>query len=164
MSMRMTSPSLMKTGTWTMSPVSIFAGLPTFETEAPVWEVWDAGHLPYCCFVALADGRIVGWAALSLTSRRAVYAGVAEVSIYVAQATRGRGVGTVLLQALVDASEQHNIWTLQGGIFPESVASLALHRASGFRVVGHRERIGRMAGVWRDTLLLERRSHIAGAD
>lgn len=146
----------------------IVTGNATFETKAPTWAVWDADHLPDCRLVAREDGCVMGWAALSATSKRAVYAGVAEVSVYVAEAVRGRGVGKALLQALVEASEQHDIWTLQGGIFPENVASLALHQACGFRVVGRRERIGQMPrigpmrGTWRDTLLLERRSRTVG--
>jgi phosphinothricin acetyltransferase len=130
----------------------------TFETAAPEWAAWDANHLPNCRFVAREAGHVIGWAVLSPVSRRAVYAGVAEVSVYVAESARGRGVGRMLLQALVEASEEAGIWTLQGGIFPENEASLALHKACGFRIVGRRERIGKMGGVWRDTVLVERRS------
>ena len=130
----------------------------TFETKAPEWVAWDANHLPNCRFVAREEGHVMGWAALSPVSRRAVYAGVAEVSVYVAETARGRGVGKILLQTLVEASEEAGMWTLQGSIFPENEASLALHRACGFRVVGYRERIGQMHGVWRDTILVERRS------
>ena len=130
----------------------------TFETAAPEWAAWDANHLPNCRFVAREAGHVIGWAVLSPVSRRAVYAGVAEVSVYVAESARGRGVGRMLLQALVEASEEAGIWTLQGGIFPENEASLALHKACGFRIVGRRERIAKMDGVWRDTVLVERRS------
>lgn len=140
----------------------IATGNATFETEVPPWAAWDAAHLPHCRLVAVAGERLFGWAALSPVSGRCVYAGVAEVSIYVAADSRGRGVGKALLRALITASEQAGIWTLQAGIFPENGASLALHRACGFRRVGVRERIGELAGVWRDVVLLERRSTVAG--
>jgi len=131
----------------------------TFETQAPGWRKWDAAHRRDARLVACEGTAVVGYAALSPVSARRVYAGVAEVSIYVAAAARGRGVGRALLQALVAASEAAGIWTLQAGIFPENAASLALHRRCGFRLVGVRERIGRTAnGVWRDVWLLERRS------
>ena len=137
-------------------------GLATFTTEAPTWEAWDAGHLPHCRLVATTGGQVMGWAALSLISGRCVYAGVAEVSIYIGAAARGWGVGRQLLAALVSASEQHGLWTLQAGIFPENTASLALHAGQGFRTVGRRERIGQLHGQWHDTLLLERRSAVVG--
>ncbi|HJV22792.1 MAG TPA: GNAT family N-acetyltransferase [Holophagaceae bacterium] len=130
----------------------------TFQTEAPSWEAWDAGHRPTCRFVCEGEGGLLGWAALSPVSARPVYAGVAEVSVYVAAAARGRRVGSRLLGALVEASEAEGVWTLQASIFPENTPSLALHAHHGFREVGRRERIGRLDGVWRDTLLLERRS------
>ena len=133
-------------------------GNATFETDVPPWDQWNQAHLETCRFVARIQGDIVGWAALSRVSQRAVYSGVAEVSVYVASRAQGRGVGRSLLEALVGASEQAGIWTLQAGIFPENDASLRLHEACGFRVVGRRERIGRLHNVWRDTLLLERRS------
>ena len=137
----------------------------TFETEAPVWERWDASHLRACRLVALAeDGRVAGWAALSPVSARKVYAGVAEVSVYVGADFRGRGVGRTLLEALVRESESEGIWTLQAGIFPENVASVALHESCGFRMVGRRERVGKLKGRWRDTVLLERRSRTVGVD
>jgi phosphinothricin acetyltransferase len=136
----------------------------TFETEAPEWERWDAAHLRACRLVALADGRVAGWAALGPVSAREVYAGVAEVSVYVGADFRGRGVGRALLSALVRESESEGIWTLQAGIFPENVASVALHKACGFREVGRRERVGRLGGRWRDTILLERRSQTVGTD
>ncbi len=137
----------------------------TFETEAPGWERWDSAHLRACRLVALdEEGRVAGWAALSPVSARKVYAGVAEVSVYVGRAHRGRGLGRLLLEALVRESEAEGIWTLQAGIFPENVASVALHESCGFRVVGRRERVGRLGGRWRDTLLLERRSRVVGAD
>jgi phosphinothricin acetyltransferase len=134
----------------------------TFETEPPTWEAWDAGHLKDCRFVALRDGVVVGWAALTPVSGRCVYAGVAEVSVYVAAAARGQGIGRLLLSALVEASEAAGLWTLQAGIFPENAASLAIHAICGFREVGRRERIGQMNGVWRDVVLLERRSERVG--
>jgi phosphinothricin acetyltransferase len=136
----------------------IATGNATFETDAPTWAAWDAGHCPAGRLCARAGGAVVGWAALSPVSRRAVYAGVAEVSVYVHPDWHGRGVGTALLTELIAAAEANGFWTLQAGIFPENRASLALHERCGFRVVGRRERIGRHHGVWRDTVLLERRS------
>ncbi len=135
-------------------------GNATFETQAPSWEAWDQAHLRTCRLVGRRDGAIVGWGALSPVSRRAVYAGVAEVSLYVAAAARGQGVGKALLQALIAESEAAGIWTLQAGIFPENLASVAMHKSCGFREVGRRERIGQLNGVWRDVLLLERRSKV----
>ena len=138
-------------------------GTATFATEPPTWADWEAGHLPTCRLVAADDsGQVLGWVALSPVSGRCVYAGVAEVSVYVAAAARGRGVGRALLRALVAASEQQGLWTLQAGIFPENTASVRLHEAVGFRPVGRRERIGQLRGVWHDTLLLERRSAVVG--
>lgn len=142
----------------------IATGQATFQTEAPAWEAWDAGHVRQCRIVATEAGASVGWAALSPVSSRACYAGVAEVSIYVAAAARGRGVGRRLLDALVAESERAGFWTLQAGIFPENAASLALHARCGFRIVGRRERIGQLHGRWRDVLLLERRSAVVGAE
>ncbi len=142
----------------------IDTGHATFETETPAWENWDRNHLPDCRFVARYDKEILGWAALSPVSSRCVYAGVAEVSVYVSQKSQGRGTGTKLLNALIKSSEKHSIWTLQAGIFPENRSSLAMHEKAGFREVGHRERIGKMAGVWRDVILLERRSTKIGID
>ena len=140
----------------------IATGNATFETDAPAWEAWDKGHLRACRLVARADDQVVGWAALSPVSGRCVYAGVAEVSIYVSASARGQGIGRALLAALVEASERAGLWTLQAGIFPENAASLALHRAHGFREVGRRERIGQMNGVWRDVVFMERRSKVVG--
>jgi phosphinothricin acetyltransferase len=136
----------------------IAGGNATFETEAPSWDAWDASHLPAHRVVARRDGDVVGWGALSPVSERCVYAGVAEVSVYVAWAARGQGVGRALLGELVRSSESAGIWTLQAGVFPENEASLALHRACGFRIVGLRTAIGKHRGVWRDVVLLERRS------
>jgi L-amino acid N-acyltransferase YncA len=135
-------------------------GLATFETEVPSWETWDAAHLPEHRLVAELLGEIVGWAALSPASSRRCYAGVAENSVYVARAARGRGVGRALLQRLLGDADAAGIWTIQTSIFPENRASLALHERCGFRVVGTRERIARRDGVWRDTVLLERRSEV----
>ena len=131
--------------------------LATFETEPPAWEGWDAAHLPEHRFVAELDGRVAGWVALTPYSRRAVYRGVADLSVYVAEWARGRGVGRALLEAVIESARAGGLWTLQAGVFPENIASLALHRAVGFREVGVRERIGQLDGVWRDVVLLERR-------
>ncbi len=139
----------------------IAAGDATFEKNAPSWEQWNETHLVEGRLVARASG-CVGWAALSHVSGRCVYAGVAEVSIYVDQSRRGQGIGAALLCALIEVSEEQGMWTLQAGIFPENTASLALHRRHGFREIGRRERIGKMDGAWRDVVLLERRSCIVG--
>ena len=140
----------------------IATGQATFETEPSDWEDWNRGHRADCRLIAEADGIVVGWAALTPVSGRCVYGGVAEVSVYVAEASRGRGVGRALLQALVIESEQAGIWMLQAGIFPENAASVTLHEHCGFRVVGERERLGQMDGRWRDVLLMERRSRVVG--
>jgi L-amino acid N-acyltransferase YncA len=132
-------------------------GLATFETELPAWEAWDETHLAEHRFVAELDGRIAGWVALTPYSRRAVYRGVADLSVYVAPSARGRGVGRALLAAAIESAREGGLWTLQAGVFPENIASLALHRSVGFREVGVRERIGRLDGVWRDVVLLELR-------
>ena len=142
----------------------IATGQATFETDAPEWAAWDAARLPAPRLVARIGAEVAGWAALSPVSTRRVYRGVAEVGIYVAAAQRGRGLGRALLAALIEASERGGIWTLQAGIFPGNEASVRLHKACGFREVGRRERIGRRDGVWRDTLLLERRSRVVGVD
>ena len=142
----------------------IAGGDATFETGAPTWEEWNRGHLPAPRLVAVAGEAVVGWAALSPVSARSVYAGVAEVSVYVAPARYGQGIGRGLLEALVRESEQNGIWTLQASIFPENSASISLHKSCGFREVGPRERIGKLKGIWRDTVLLERRSNVVGGD
>jgi phosphinothricin acetyltransferase len=136
-------------------------GNATFETEAPSWQEWDAAH-PQLRLVAERDGALVGWAALSPASPRRCYGGVGDVSVYVAETARGVGVGRALLERLVERSEQAGYWTLTAGVFPENEASLRLHRARGFREVGVRERLGESAGVWRDVVLLERRSTLVG--
>lgn len=136
----------------------IATGNATFETDAPAWDAWDTAHLRECRLVATEGEQAVGWAALSPVSGRCVYAGVGEVSVYVGAGARGRGIGRELLAALVTESERHGLWTLQAGIFPENVSSIAIHERCGFRVVGRREKLGKVGGVWRDILLLERRS------
>jgi L-amino acid N-acyltransferase YncA len=138
----------------------IRTGNATFETAVPSWEAWAAGHLAEHRLVVTLDGDVVGWAALSAVSDRCCYGGVAEHSIYVAERARGLGFGRQLLAALIASSESGGFWTLQAGVFPENEASIALHTALGFRVVGVRERLGRAHGVWRDVVLLERRSEM----
>jgi L-amino acid N-acyltransferase YncA len=140
----------------------IESGDATFQSFPPEWDAWDRATLAVCRLVAEEKGAVVGWIALSPVSGRCVFAGVAEVSIYIAAAARGRGVGQALLSCLIEASERAGIWTLEAGIFPENRASIALHERNGFRVVGVRERLGRMGDRWRDVLLLERRSKITG--
>jgi L-amino acid N-acyltransferase YncA len=138
----------------------IATGNATFETEAPSFERWDASHLTAHRLVAWVEGAIVGWAALAPVSERCVYRGVAENSVYVAASARGLGIGYRLLDALVAAAEDDGIWTIQTGVFPENTASLALHGHCGFRVVGRRERLGVLHGIWRDVIFLERRSSV----
>lgn len=140
----------------------IHTGNATFEKTAPDWEKWNAGHLSACRLVARLEHKVVGWAALAPASSRRVYAGVAEVSVYVAASARGQRVGSQLLAALVEASEKEGLWTLQAGIFPENKASIELHKRNGFRIVGTKERIGNMDGRWRDVLQMERRSAVVG--
>ena len=142
----------------------IATGNATFETAAPSWEQWDAGHLRFARLVARLESKLIAWAALSPVSQRCVYSGVAEVSVYVSAASRRSGIGRKLLQSLIDESEQNGIWTLQAGMFPENTGSLALHQSCGFCEVGRRRRIGKMNGIWRDTILLERRSPIVGVE
>jgi L-amino acid N-acyltransferase YncA len=136
----------------------IAGGQATFETEAPSWDDWNRSHLEGHRLVALQDGAVVGWAALAPVSERCVYAGVAEDSVYVADEAQGRGVGRALLEELIARAERDGIWTIQAGIFPENEGSIELHRRCGFRVVGTRERLGEHHGVWRDVVLMERRS------
>lgn len=138
-------------------------GQATFEERAPAWTAFDAAKLPAHRFVVVgAAGRVLGWTAVCAVSERRVYAGVVEHSVYVAPDARGRGVGTALLQALIASTEGAGIWTIQSGIFPENAASLALHQRCGFRAVGIRERIAEHRGVWRDVVLIERRSPVTG--
>ena len=138
----------------------IATGNATFETQVPSWEGWNASHLPEHRFVAERDGHVVGWIALAPVSSRCCYAGVAEVSAYVGEEARGRGIGVELLAAVIESSERAGIWTLQTGVFPENEVSLRLLQRFGFRAVGTQERIGRLHGVWRDVVLLERRSEV----
>ena len=140
----------------------IATGNATFETEAPSWEKWNSEHTKHSRFIAIENGEALGWAALSPVSGRCVYAGVAEVSVYIGADHRGKGVGKRLMEHLIKSSEENEIWTLQAGVFPENEASLSLHQKYGFRQFGRREKIGKMKGTWRDTVLLERRSKIAG--
>ena len=140
----------------------IRTGNATFETKVPTKEAWNKDHLEECRLVAKRGDKIVAWAALSPVSGRCIYAGVAEVSIYVSAKFRGRGIGKQLLQALIEDSEHSGIWTLQAGIFPENKASVSIHESLGFRIVGLREKIGRLDGIWRDVILMERRSKIVG--
>lgn len=139
-------------------------GNATFETEVPEWEKWDKSHLRDCRLVARAGGKVVGFAVLTPVSTRCVYSGVAEVSIYVVTSARGIGAGKALLDALIAESERVGIWTLQGGAFPGNAASIALQKGCGFREVGRRERIGQRDGIWRDVILMERRSKIVGIE
>ena len=140
----------------------IATGNATIETEAPGWEEWNGSHLDYCRLVARVEGEVVGWAALSPVLSRCSYSGVAGVSVYVATSARGQGIGSSLLRSLVEESEHVGIWTLQARIFSENVASVALHKSCGFRTVGVRERLGKLQGVWRDVVLMERRSQVVG--
>jgi phosphinothricin acetyltransferase len=136
----------------------IRSGHSTFETDAPSWEKWDEGHLQFARLVMRDGETVLGWAALSPVSKRHVYRGVAEVTVYVSEAVHGQGIGRALLEALIDESERNGIWTLQASIFPENTASVQLHLRCGFREVGCRERIAMLNNIWRDTLLFERRS------
>lgn len=138
----------------------IDTGNATFQTSAPSWEDWNISHLTSCRIVAENDGHIIGWAALTPVSSRCVYAGVAEVSVYVDPEHSGKGIGLILLNELVKQSEAEGIWTLQAGIFPENTASLRIHEKAGFRILGIREKIGKQNGIWRNTAFLERRSQL----
>ncbi|PHR15214.1 MAG: N-acetyltransferase [Aequorivita sp.] len=137
-------------------------GTATFETTIPSWEKWDTGHLSFGRILAVEEDSPLGWAALSPVSSRCVYGGVAEVSVYVSDSARGKGVGEFLLKKLIEISEANNIWTLQSGIFRENIASHKLHLKCGFREVGYKEKVGQLHGVWKDNVLLERRSKIVG--
>src|SRR3954447_24980344 len=138
----------------------IQTGNATFETEVPSWEAWDAAHLAEHRFVAERDRRLAGWVALAPVSSRCCYAGVAEISAYVGEEARGKGVGSELLASAIESSERAGIWTLQAGVFPGNEPSLGLLRRFGFRELGTQNRIGRLHGVWRDVVLLERRSEV----
>ena len=139
----------------------IDTGNATFETDCPEWETWDRNHLKNCRFVAIENNSLAGWAALSPVSGRCVYKGVAEVSVYIDSKYRGKGIGKELMNRLINESESEGFWTLQAGIFPENTGSCKLHEKNGFRLVGKREKVGRMDGKWRDVLLYERRSKMA---
>ena len=134
----------------------------TFETSAGTWEKWDQGHLAEPRLVMTKGEEVLGWAALSRVSGRCVYGGVAEVSVYIRASAKGRGIGTLLLEELIRRSEENGIWTLQAGIFADNHPSIKLHEKVGFRLVGTREKLGRLDGVWRDIVLMERRSDVAG--
>ncbi len=140
----------------------ILSGNATFETEPPSWDQWDRSHLPFGRLLAKSDDGILGWAALSPVSTRMCYAGVAEVSVYLSAEARGQGTGRTLLREIIQQSEAHGIWMLQGSVFPENVASLRMCAANGFRQVGRRKHIAKLNGVWRDTVLIERRSQRVG--
>jgi phosphinothricin acetyltransferase len=140
----------------------IATGNATMETRAPEWGAWDEEHLKQCRLAAMFEGKTIGWAALTPVSGRCVFGGVAELSVYVAEAARGQAIGKLLLMGLIEASEKADLWTLQAQILRENTASIALHKACGFREVGYRERIGQLNGVWRDIVLMERRSGVVG--
>ena len=140
----------------------IDTGMATFETEVPSWEQWDKQHIETGRLVARNKDNILGWAALSAVSSRCVYGGVAEVSVYVAQEARGNKIGEYLLRQLIDESEAEGYWTLQSGIFPENNSSIRLHEKLGFRKIGFREKIGQLHGVWKDNILMEKRSEKTG--
>jgi L-amino acid N-acyltransferase YncA len=142
----------------------IETGIATFQENIPSWEEWSQAHLETCRLLAIVNDEIAGWAALSPVSKRPVYAGVAEVSLYIGDQFRGKKIGFKLLQELINESEKNNIWTLQAGIFTENTSSLALHEKAGFRRVGYREKIGRLNGKWHDTILMERRSKLVSND
>ena len=140
----------------------INTGNATFEKSIPSWNSWISTHISGCNIVARSDNRILGWAALAPTSKRKVYSGVVEVSVYVSEKCQGKGIGHALLRKIIELSENNGIWTLQAGIFPENKISIELHQKCGFRIVGIRERIGKMDEIWRDVVLMERRSKKVG--
>lgn len=142
----------------------IATGVATFETTVPTFESWDKAHMISCRFVAESFNIILGWVALSPVSSRCVYGGVAEVSVYISKSSRGKGIGKLLLKHLIDTSEQEGIWTLQSGVFPTNHGSIKIHEAVGFRMIGSRERIGKLNGQWIDNVLFERRSRLVGVD
>jgi phosphinothricin acetyltransferase len=142
----------------------IATGFATFETKVPTYESWDKAHLKTCRLVAKRNGEVLGWAALSPVSSRCVYGGVAEVSVYVGQKNRGLGLGELLMNRLISESEADGLWTLQSGIFPKNEGSIKLHKKVGFRYIGKRERVGKLAGEWKDNVLFERRSTTVGVD
>lgn len=137
-------------------------GHATFETTVPSWDDWDKGKLSHSRLAAVINDNVVGWAALSAVSDRCVYGGVAELSIYIANDHKGKGIGKALMSKLIEQSEAHGIWTLQSGMFPENEATVALHKSLGFRIIGYREKIGKLRDTWRDTIIMERRSTTTG--
>jgi L-amino acid N-acyltransferase YncA len=151
---------------WPQVKVIYESGLATgnanFSHQAPDWDNWDSAHVNNCRLVGIKDNKVIGWAALTAISDSCVFAGVAEVSIYIDERWRGKGIGKKLLSEIIKLSEENDFWTLESRIFAENPGSIKIHEENGFRVVGRRERIGRLNGVWRDTLLLERRSDKAG--
>ncbi|WP_074405502.1 GNAT family N-acetyltransferase [Aquimarina megaterium] len=138
----------------------IDTGVATFETQLPTWKAWDISHSKPCRIKAIRKNTIAGWAALSPTSKREVYKGVAEVSIYITQKYRGLGIGKLLLSKLIEESEKAGFWTLQAGIFRNNKASIDLHKSLGFREIGYREKVAKLDDIWHDNILLERRSKI----
>ena len=142
----------------------IATGVATFETKVPAYDVWDKAHMTDCRLVAESNATVVGWVALSPVSSRCVYGGVAEISVYVSKVSRGKGIGKLLLEQVIEASEKAGIWTLQSGIFPTNTGSIKIHEKVGFRSVGKRERIGKLNGQWIDNILFERRSRLVGVD
>src|SRR5690606_6432246 len=140
----------------------LLTGTATFETSIPTWEKWDSGHLSFGRILAVEENNYLGWASLSPVSSRCVYGGVAEVSVYVSDSAKGKGIGKFLLKKLIEISEENNIWTLQSGIFRDNIASHKLHIKCGFREVGYKEKVGQLKGVWKDNVLLERRSKVVG--
>lgn len=140
----------------------IDTGMATFEKEIPTWKTWNNGHLKECRIIAQINQEIVGWAALSPVSSRCVYGGVGEVSVYVDKEFKRNNIGKKLLQKLINESEKNGLWTIQSGVFPENIASIKLHKKLGFRQIGYREKIGKLDGVWKDNILLERRSKLIG--
>ena len=166
--MKQISTRAMKASDWpfvaNIYAEGIATGFATFEKEIPSYPSWDQNHLSNCRIIAEHATAIVGWAALSPVSGRCVYGGVAEVSVYVGESYRGLGIGKLLLQELIGQSEAAGLWTLQSGIFPENEGSIRLHELLGFRRIGHRERVGKLDGIWKDNVIFERRSKIVGND
>ena len=142
----------------------IDTGIATFETSVPSWETWDEGKLKHSRFLAVENNVVLGWIALSKVSSSCVYNGVAEVSVYVSENHRGKGVGKFLKENVITESEANGIWTLQSGMFAENEATIALHKMFGFRIIGYREKIGKLDGVWKDNVIMERRSKIVGIE
>ncbi len=144
--------------------LGIATGIATFETTAPDWEHWNKNHLSFGRLVIISENKVVGWAALTAVSNRCIYQGVAEVSIYVHPNHSGKGVGQLLMKKLIFESEKNGIWTLHSSIFSENIGSITLHKKVGFRMIGFREKIGKLKGVWKDNALMERRSQVVGID